>query len=131
MKKFFQLVAVVAIALLTSQPAIAGLTCGLVPPANLPCAPHCPMSMSHTGSKCEVPLQASRSGCQQESCRFGWPQAVVRSVAGARHKAILTPLFLASPAAAPANIMVSSAPPPGDLAEASPPRHILFRVFRI
>jgi hypothetical protein len=131
MKKFFQFVAVVAIALLTSQPAIAGLTCGLVPPANLPCAPHCPMSMSHTGLKCQVPLQASRMGCQQESCRFGWPQAVVRSAAGAKPKAIVSPLFLALPAVAPTGITTSAAPLQGDLVAASPPRHILFRVFRI
>lgn len=131
MKKFFQIVSVVAIALLTSQPAIAGLTCGLVPPASLPGAPHCPLSMSHSGLNCQVPLQASRTGCRQESCRFGWPQAVVRSISGAKHKAIPGPLFQASPAATPVNRTALSAPPPGDLAAASPPRRILLCVFRI
>ena len=89
------------------------------------------MSMSHTGLKCQVPLQASRTGCQQESCRFGWPQAVVRSAAGAKPKAIVPPLFWALPAEAPTGITTFAAPLPGDLAAASPPRRILFRVFRI
>jgi NADH-quinone oxidoreductase subunit I len=66
-----------------------------------------------------------------ESCRFGWPQAVVRSAAGAKPKAIVSPLFLALPAVAPTGITTSAAPLQGDLVAASPPRHILFRVFRI
>jgi hypothetical protein len=130
MKKFLQLVAVLAIAVLTTQPALAGLTCGMGTTSSLPCAPHCPMAMRSMGMNCQMP-RASRSGCMQECCRFGWPQAVVRSAAGARPKAALAPSFLAVPAAASANITVSSAPLPGDLAAASPPRHILFRVFRI
>jgi hypothetical protein len=130
MKKFLQLVAVFAIALLMAQPAIAGLTCGMGTSSTLPCAPHCPMATRSMRADCQMP-RASGYGCIQECCRFGWPQAVVRSVSGARHKAIATPFFLVHPAAASANLMSLSAPPPGDLAAASPPRHILIRVFRI
>jgi hypothetical protein len=131
MKRFLQIVAVLAITLLSVQPAIAGLTCDLGAPAGLTCAPHCPMAGSHVSKDCQKPLHASRTGCQQESCRFGWPQAVVRSTQIAKTKAIAAPFFLALPTAAPAKASASTAPPPSDLAAASPPRHILFRVFRI
>jgi hypothetical protein len=130
MKKLLQLVAVLAIALLTAGPALAGLTCSMGTASALPCAPHCPMAMHHMGMDCQMP-QASRMGCMQECCRFGWPQAVVRSAHGVKPKAAVSAIFVAVPFAATGATAAAAAPPPGDLVASSPPRHILFRVFRI
>jgi hypothetical protein len=130
MKKYLQLVAVLAIALLTAEPALAGLTCSMGTASALPCAPHCPMAKHRMGMNCQMP-RASRMGCMQECCRFGWPEATVKSAQGNKPKAAVSAISIANRVATEGPITAYAAPSPSDLVASSPPRHILFRVFRI
>jgi hypothetical protein len=131
MKKVLQFVAAALVAVLAAQPALAGLTCGMMPSTAMPCAPKCEMAKDHMGAKCPMHHDDTGTGCLQDCCRNGWPQALVQSSSKARPKAGGTQLFLALPTPAQAGIAAFATPLPEDIGAAAPPRYILLRVFRI
>jgi hypothetical protein len=131
MKRFLQVVSVFVVALLTAQPALAGLTCTMRALASVPCVPHCPMAMSQMARDCQMAQQAAGADCQPNCCRYPTPQAVVRSASKSRPKAARTPFVLAVHAVSQRIHPAFIAPPAGDLAAAAPPRHILLQVIRI
>jgi hypothetical protein len=125
MKKFLQFVAVMVVAVLATQPALAGLTCTMVA-ASVPCAPRCPMVVD-----CPMAHHGASADCLQDCCRYPLPQAISRSSRQAKPKADRAPMFMLVPAIPQSTHPAFAAPPPGDLAAASPPRNILLQVFRI
>lgn len=132
MKRILQIVSVLVVALLAAQPALAGLSCTMGEPANIPCAPDCNMAaMGQMGMDCQMPLQLAGTGCFQDCCRQGMPQAVAQLTSGAKPKAARTELVLMAPQMATALETAFRATPPDAIAAAAPPRYILFRVFRI
>jgi hypothetical protein len=131
MKKFLQFVAVALVAVLTAQPALAGLTCGMTPLTGVPCAPKCDMAMHHMGANCPMHHHDTSSGCQQDCCRHGWPPALVQSASKTRLKTSGTPFLFAIPAPASAPAAAFAAAPPEDIVAAAPDRHVLLQVFRI
>lgn len=131
MKKVLQFVAVALVAVLATQPAIAGLTCGLRTSSVASCVLAFGMTMSQMGANCPLHHHQTGTGCLQDCCRKGWPQALVQSASKARPKAVGTQLFLAVPTPAQAGIAAFATPLPEDIAAAAPPRYILLRVFRI
>jgi hypothetical protein len=130
MKKVLQFVAVALVAVLTAQPALGGLTCGMAPSQGVPCAPKCDMAMHHMGANCTMHHHDTGAGCQQDCCRHGWPPALVQSASKSRPKTSGTPFLLAIPAPASAPAAFTAARPE-DIVAASPDRHILLQVFRI
>jgi len=132
MKRFLQIVAIAVIAILAAQPALAGLTCGMLTVPSAPCAPACGMAMSQMGMDCQMAEHVAGSGCLQECCRNGFPQGVVQSSTSAKPKIAGTGLVTAFPQlASPAQAALAAAPTMDAIVAAAPPRHILIRVFRI
>ncbi|HUD15067.1 MAG TPA: hypothetical protein VMQ56_15550 [Terracidiphilus sp.] len=125
MKRFLQFVAVMVVAVLATQPALAGLTCTMVA-ASAPCAPRCPMVVD-----CPMAHHGASADCLQDCCRYPLPQAIARSSRHAKPKAGKTSLFLAAPAIPQSTQASFVAPPPGNLVAAAPARTILLQVFRI
>jgi hypothetical protein len=129
MKRLLQIVSVLVIALLAAQPALAGLTCNMEAPGSMACAPVCAMATNQMGMDCQMPQQVAGAGCMEDCCQHGLPQAVAQFATGAKPKAPqLLPTTL--PMAPPAET-VFAVTPPGGIIAATPPRYILFRVFRI
>jgi len=131
MKKVLQLVGVALVAVLTAQPAIAGLTCGISVPSRVACTPAMDMAMAQMGMSCPMHRHGAGSGCLQECCRNGWPPAVVRSVSKARPRTAGTQLFVAQANAAEVGVAAFAIPPAEDIGAASPPRYIMLRVIRV
>jgi hypothetical protein len=131
MKRVLKIVAVALAAVLTAQPALAGLTCGLKSFADAPCVPKCGKATSRMGASCPMHRHASGNECLQDCCRNGWPQAVVRSASKATPKASRSQLLPAEPGPAAAGNATFAALPEGKIAAAGPPRYILLQVFRI
>jgi hypothetical protein len=134
MKKALQFVAIALVAILATQPALAGLTCGMKPFPTMPDAA-CNMAMNQLanqlGASCPMHSRGAGTGCLQECCRNGWPQAVVQSASKAKPKAVGTQFLLSTPGVASIGVAVSAAPPADALAAAAPDRHLLLQVFRI
>jgi hypothetical protein len=126
MKRFLKLVAVIVVAGLTAQPALAGLMCQMVASASVPCAPRCPMA-----ADCPMAHHGASADCLQDCCRYPQPQAIARSSRQAKPKADNASRLLAVPADSRTTHPAFAVPLPGDLAAASPPRTILLKVFRI
>jgi hypothetical protein len=131
MKKVLQFVAIALVAILATQPALAGLTCGMKPSPSMSAAADCDMAMNQMGTSCPMHSHGAGTDCLQECCRNGWPQAVVQSASKAKPKAVSTQFILAAPSIASAGVAVSAAPPAEALAAAAPDRHVLLQVFRI
>jgi hypothetical protein len=132
MKRFLQIVAVAVVAILAAQPALAGMTCGMLRVPIGPCAPACGMAMSQMGADCQMAKHVAGSGCMQECCRNGFPQGVLQSSTPAKPKAAGTQIVTAFPQLAP-HVQAASAAAPtiSAIVAAAPPRHILISVFRI
>ena len=131
MKKILQIVAFALVAVLTAQPAVAGLTCGMTVSPVAACAPACGMGMSQMGANCPMPHHGTDTGCLQDCCRNGWPQAVVQSASKAKPKAARTGYLQTAPNPSPAGMAAFAAQPREEIVAAGPARHILLRVFRI
>ena len=131
MKRLLQFVAVVLVALLAAQPALAGMQCEMGTPASMHCAPCCHKAMSHMGMGCPMQHQVTASGCGQNCCHDALPQGVALLAAGVKPKAGRAEfLAVVSQMAAEADAPVVTAPP-GYSVAAAPARYILFQVFRI
>jgi hypothetical protein len=131
-KRILQIVSVLVVALLGSQPALAGISCTMGAPASMPCAPGCNMTaMSQMGMDCQMPLQIAGTGCFQDCCQQGLPQLQAQLTSGAKPKAARSQLVLIAPQMASAPQSAVASTPPETLAAATPPRYILFRVMRI
>jgi hypothetical protein len=131
MKKLIQCVAALVVALLATQPALAGLACGLGS-IDIACTPACPMAMSQMSGKCSMPQHAAGTGCLQECCRFGQQQAVARTTnAKPKSKVAETALFQQLPLADKASIGAVITPSALPLDTSPPPRYLVLRVFRI
>ena len=131
MKRAFQVVSLFVALVLAAQPGLAGSLCNIGTPASEPCVPHCPMAMGQMGMDCQMPMQASGAGCEQECCRYTSLQAIAPFGAKATLKAIRAQFSLAGPAVPQIGLSAFTAPSPGDLIAAAPARHILLQVFRI
>lgn len=131
MKRFIQFVAVVVIALLAAQPALAGMKCEMGTPTDGQRAPCCHKAMSRMGMDCPMHHQVTASDCDQSCCNDALPQGVALLAAGVKPKAGKVDCF----SVAPRMVAVSDAPfvaaPPGNTFAAAPARYILFQVFRI
>jgi hypothetical protein len=131
MKRVFQFVAVVVVALLATQPALAGLPCNMGAPACGPCAHCCGKTMSHMGMACQMAHKVAGAGCDQNCCHDALPRAVAQLTAGVKPKAGGN-VYLASVPQTVSDADASFvAAPPGKPAAAAPARYILFQVFRI
>ena len=131
MKKALQIVAIALVAVLTAQPALAGLTCGMTPSKAMPCVPKCDMAMHHMGANCPMHHHDTGTGCLQDCCRHGWPPALVQSASKTRLKTSGTPFLLAVPGPVLASAATFAPAPPEKIVAAAPDRHILLQVFRI
>jgi len=131
MKKLLQLVALAAVGVLAFQPALSSVACVMGTPASVPSAPRCAMAMSPMGMRCQMPPHVSGTGCQQDCSQCGMAKSFALSSAGAKPKAGKAQLFLPMPMMAQVAIAHVADEPPGTLIASSPPRYILFQVFRI
>jgi hypothetical protein len=130
MNRLFKTVVAALVALLTAQPALAGLTCGMMPMA---AGTHeCEMAMSAMGEDCPMHhSQSAGTGCLQECCRNGWPQALVQLPSKAKPKSGGMQFPVAVLRAAVDAHSSQATAPLEEIAAASPPRHVLLKVFRI
>jgi hypothetical protein len=89
------------------------------------------MAMSEMGMRCPMHRQVACIGCEQNCCKEGIPQGVVRLAADRKPKAGNTEYLAAAPRIA-ADAGTAFAAPPRDIAVASgPARYVLLQVFRI
>ena len=131
MKKVFQLVGVALVAVLTAQPAIAGLTCRITVPSRMACTPAMDMTMAQMGMSCPMHRHGAGSGCLQECCRNGWPPAGVRAAAKARPRTGETQFFVTEPYPAHVGATAFAIPAAEEIGAERPPRYIMLRVFRV
>jgi hypothetical protein len=131
MKRLFQFVAVVVVALLAAQPALAALPCNMGAPACGPCAHCCGKTMSHMGMACQMAHKIAGAGCDQNCCHDALPRAVAQLTAGVKPKAGGTVYLASEPQIVAGTDASLVAEPPGKPAAAAPARYILFQVFRI
>jgi hypothetical protein len=137
MKRLLQFVAMVVVALLIAQPALAGVSCDVGASSVAGCTPGCgmasmgQMSPSSMGANCPMSPEISSDGCAQNCCLNGLAQVVAQPVAGAKSNlakplqfvpvaetlAVATPEFAVSPRT--------------QFNSSAPPRYILFQVFRV
>lgn len=131
MKRFLQFVALVVIALLAAQPALAAMSCEMGTSASGHHAPCCHKVMSHMGMGCPIHHQVTAAGCDQNHCHDALPQSVALLSAGVKPKAGRADFI----AVMPRMVAEAGAPfvaaPPGKTVAAAPARYILFQVFRI
>ncbi len=127
MKRIAQFAAVLAIALLVAQPAIAGATCLFGPAAA--CVSGCPMA--GMGPDCPMTGQTVASSCPMDCCSHAALQATDPQVAPSKVRVVVQPIAFAE------HYKVSIANPIAVAREivkirsVSPPRYILNRAFRI
>jgi hypothetical protein len=131
MKRFLSIVAVAVAAVLAAQPALAGLTCGMLTAPSHHCADHCDQAKSRLGMDCPMPPDVAGTGCLQDSCQHGFPQGVVRTASGERPKAEGNLFLVPTPFTSQSLSPLSSALAPDALVTAAPDRQVLLRVFRI
>lgn len=127
MSKRLQIAALAVASLLAVQPSLAALSCPMAAAAT----PACGMSMSQMAMECPMHPQAASSGCLRDCCPNTLPQAVTHFFSSSRHKAAGAPHGIVAPTEPQSPVRAGISVPPGTLASASPPRHILLQVFRI
>lgn len=129
MKSLVQFVAVLAIALLAVQPAVAGLPCEDA--ARTTCAPGCPMSMNGMGLDCPMASRMAAGACSENCCGHALPQvtAPLAVAEGIKLAASAAPSML--PGSISITELVIARWTPIEARFTSPPRHILYQVFRI
>ena len=129
MKLFCKFVAMAAVGVLAAFPVMARVTCAMGMAAKAPCTHPCHRAMGAKAMGCSMPLQAGRTGCDENCCQNGMQQGIVRL--DAKHKAVKVELAAILPPAALSEGKVFANLPPEGRVDAGPPRYILFRVFRI
>lgn len=129
MKRFAQLVAVLAIALFAIQPALAGMSC--MPNQSAACVPGCPMAMDSMGADCPVAGQAMASECLPNCCTHGVSPAIAPLVPSERLRLAMFLISAARPDAGQSAKTAASFFAPIESRAVSPPRYILNQVFRI
>jgi hypothetical protein len=131
MKRILQFVAVVVIALLAAQPALAGMSCEMGTPASMHCAPCCHKAMSRLGMSCPMHHKVAASDCDQNCCHNALPQGVALLAAGVKPKAGSAEFIAVAPRLVTNADAAFVGAPPGNTVAAVPARYILFQVFRI
>ena len=128
MKRLAQFAALLGMALLALQPALAALPCAVGAPA--PCAPGCPMTMSDMGADCPMPASMVAGACPGSCCTMRATQpvgqlALLPRPTGASHATPVSRELTPQEATADPGIARSADP------FVSPPLYLLHRVFRI
>ena len=129
MKRFVQLVAILAVAFLAAQPALAGLACA--PAQSAACIPGCPMAMSTMGPDCQMTGNTATGDCPQNCCSLSLSQTLAPLAAPKK-------LHISAFASALAPSFAILAPGPSLSVHAPisarafpPPRYLLNHAFRI
>jgi hypothetical protein len=131
MKRLLQFAAFAVVALLTAQPALAGLLCPMGNPDSGSSA-HCSgMAMSQMGMHCPMHRQAANIGCEQNCCKEGIPQGVVRLTAKRKPKTGKTEFLALAPRMAAHHVTPIAATPFDRTIASGPARYVLLQVFRI
>jgi hypothetical protein len=127
MKRSFQIFAVLLIALLVAGPALAE-ACTL---SDMSMGALCPMGMAGMGVDCPMLHRVAGPDCSQDCCNRPAPQAIVIPGFPVKPKFQTVTQHLALLATPPATETASTLERAPLRVAASPPRYILFRVFRI
>jgi hypothetical protein len=130
MKRLFKSAVAALAVLLTVLPAVAGLTCGAMPLVAF--GHESEMPMSALGAECPMHHgHHAGTGCLQECCRNGWPQAIVHPASKAKPKTggMQSPLAVPGPLADVPSYFATATRE--EIAATGPPRHVLLKVFRI
>jgi len=131
MKKLLQIAAVVLVALLAAQPALAGLLCTMGSPMSRPGAPSCGMVMSQMALDCPMASQSLGPVCESNCCKDCLPQVVAQLTAASKPQNERAEFVAVAPQTM-AGARDLRAIQSSGLAESSPPpRYILLQVFRI
>ena len=131
MKRLLKFVAVVMVAMLAAQPALAGMQCEMGTPANGHRASCCHKAMSRMGMNCPMHHKVAATGCDQNCGNDALPQGIAQLAAGVKPKAGKAEFIAVAPRlVADEDAAVRSAPP-GNAVAAAPARYILFQIFRI
>jgi hypothetical protein len=131
MKRILQFAALAVVALLTAQPALAGLLCHMGN-SNGGSQAHCSgMAMSEMGMQCPMHRHPASIGCEQNCCKEGIPQGVVRLAADRKPKTGKTEFLALAPRTAADDVTALAAPPLDRKIASGPARYVLLQVFRI
>jgi hypothetical protein len=131
MKRLLQFVAVVMVAMLAAQPALAGMQCEMGTSASGHRAPCCHKAMSRMGMNCPMHYKVAATGCDQNYCHDALPQGVALLAAGVKPKAGRAQFIAVAPQMVAEADAAYGYASPGNAVAAAPARYILFQVFRI
>ena len=129
MKRIVQFAAILAIALLLVQPALAASAC-LFGPA-VACVTGCPMAMGGMRPNCPMSSQMVASSCPMDCCSHSASQATEPVATADKMRAVAQPLTLAEFAVIPISNPALAAREINEIRGVSPPLTILNQVFRI
>jgi len=129
MKVFLKIVAVAVIGVLSAYPTMARVTCAEGMAAKAPCAPHCHRAMGAKAMGCSMPLQAGRTGCDENCCQNGMQPGFFQT--GAKPKTVKAGLVAILPTVAVSEGKLFANLPSDGRVGTGPPRYVLFRVLRI
>jgi hypothetical protein len=131
MKRYLQIVAVVMVAILAAQPALAAMSCEMGTPASGHRALCCHKAMARMGMGCPMHHQVAAAGCEQNCCNYALPQGVAQLATGSKPKTGSVEFIAVAPRLVTGADAVFVGAPPGNTVAAAPARYILFQVFRI
>ena len=129
MKGFSRIVAVAVIGVLAAFPVMARVTCAMGMAAKAPCTHHCHRGMGAKAVGCSMPLQAGRTGCDENCCQNGMQQGVFQR--DAKPKAVKAEFVAILAPAVVSQGKVLAGLPVHRRVDTGPPRYILLQVFRI
>jgi hypothetical protein len=131
MKRFLHFVAVVMVALLAAQPALAGMQCEMGTSASGYRTTCCHKAMSPMGMDCPMQHQVAVAGCGQSCCTDALPRGIALLAAGVKPKAGRAEFIAVAPRLVAETHATFVGAPPGYSVAAAPARYILFQVVRI
>jgi len=128
MKRIVQLAAVVVVTLLAGLPTAEALTCPLRANA---AASGCSMSMGTMSTDCPFAQGMAANECLRDCCNCGLPKLLGPIAVRVNQKQGLPVQFVALVALSADSQSAGATRPDEPVLSSSPPRYLLYRVFRI
>ncbi len=128
MKRPIQFIVVLVIAMLSAEPAVAGLFCSMDRAgSSLMCA-----QMADMGPDCPMHGQTNSETCAPDCCNQAQPSSTVTTAfSSAKPRLAIVSVLDMTAITSPQPHDAGSFVEPPAVLSASPPRHLLLRVFRI
>jgi hypothetical protein len=125
MKLAFQFAAAFLALMVAVQPVSAAAACGMASPVS------CPMGMSQMSPDCLMAQQIAEAGSIADCCNHAMPRTAAAAVAPEKRRAAIIIGLILPSVSLPETMAATAAIELPVAVSSSPPRYILYNVFRI